>query len=221
MKTTTRRKLLKVAAAGGAAAAGLGAILGSGRAIALGAAPLDESGSDNEHHAHGQSPAGKRTAATMSFGEWGVSAPGSGLPGPLDRFSPPTASPNNRNVHLLLPAEVQIDAGGSVNFIIAGFHLILIYEDGVEMGEIDTTKLTPESTPPGLIDDPVRRIYRGLDPRALAYVPAPGQTANFPVRDRVEVVQFPAPGRYFVTCGVLPHFNDGMNGYINVKELED
>ena len=143
------------------------------------------------------------------------------MPGPLDRFAAPTASPNNRNVHLLLPREVKIDAGGSVNFIISGFHLLLIYDDGVEMGDIDITKITPLSTPPGLIDDPVNRIYRGLDPRNLNYVPAPGQTVDFPVRDRVEVVQFPAPGRYFVACGVLPHFNEGMNGYINVKKHHD
>ena len=34
--------------------------------------------------------------------------------------------------------------------------------------------------------------------------------------DRVEVVHFPDPGRYLVICGVLPHFNDGMYGYVEV-----
>jgi hypothetical protein len=58
---------------------------------------------------------------------------------------------------------VEIDVGGSVNFIISGFHLVL--------------------------------ILRRWDP----------------------VVQFPVPGRYFVACGVLPHFRDEMFAFIQVK----
>jgi hypothetical protein len=30
-------------------------------------------------------------------------------------------------------------------------------------------------------------------------------------------VNFKDPGRYLVVCGVLPHFNEGMHGYVNVK----
>src|SRR5262245_37994673 len=205
MEKTTRRGVLRAAAAGGLAATGFG-IFQSARAVA------------QPHGNHNGNPRDQFAAATISFGEWGISAAGAGLPGPLDRFAPATSSPNNRNVHLLLPGEVEIDAGGSVNFIISGFHLVLVYDDGTEPGDIDTTLITPGSSPPGLIDDPDNRIYRGLDPRTLSYAPLPTTPPTaVTVRDRVEVVRFPVPGRYLAACGVLPHFQQGMFGYINVK----
>ena len=54
-----------------------------------------------------------------------------------------------------------------------------------------------------MINDPDRRIYRGLDPRLVP-------------QDRVEVVHFANPGTYLVICGVLPHFNDDMFGFVRV-----
>jgi len=56
---------------------------------------------------------------------------------------------------------------------------------------------------PAMIDDPNNRIYRGLDPRPLP-------------QDRVEVVHFDEPGLYLVICGVLPHFQEGMWGFVRV-----
>jgi len=38
-----------------------------------------------------------------------------------------------------LPRESKIKAGGSVNFVISGFHLLLVYDNGVEPGDIDIT----------------------------------------------------------------------------------
>jgi hypothetical protein len=60
----------------------------------------------------------------------------------------------------------------------------------------------PNPTRP-IINDPNRRIYRGVDPSLQA-------------RDRVEVVNFSKPGTYLVICGVLPHFQEGMYGYVRV-----
>ena len=37
-----------------------------------------------------------------------------------------------------------------------------------------------------------------------------------PSRDRVEVVNFSRRGVYLVICGVLPHFMQGMYGYVRV-----
>jgi plastocyanin len=199
MEKTTRRSLLRNVAAGGAAAAGLGFVAHS---RSLGA--ISPESKPRNGHEHGHQPGaplqGKHAGATVNFGAWATA------PIPLDRF--PASSPNNRNVHLLLPREVDIEVGGSVSFIISGVHLVLVYGDGTEKEHINSTLLTPDSTPPGLIDDPNNRVYRGLDPRPLD-------------RDRVEVVHFANPGRYFVTCGLLPHFNEGMNGYVNVKHRED
>jgi hypothetical protein len=65
---------------------------------------------------------------------------------------------------------------------------------------------------PPLITDPVARVYRGLDPAALSMPPLPNTTAPLSIQDRIEVVNFPNPGRFLVICGVLPHFFDQATG---------
>jgi plastocyanin len=138
-------------------------------------------------------------SATVSFGQW-MSSP------PLDRFPNFGGSPTT-NVHALIPNVVTIKAGGSVNFIVSGLHNIAIYDDGVQPIEINIALTTPTTSPDPpvlpIINDPNRRIYRGVDPTLQA-------------RDRVEVVNFSKPGTYLVICGVLPHFQEGMYGYVRV-----
>src|SRR5437764_14533155 len=66
---------------------------------------------------------GHRANATVSFGQWQTPLPPPAVSpqtDPLDRF--PNLSPRNRNNHQLIPNEVKIKVGGSVNFIIGGFH---------------------------------------------------------------------------------------------------
>jgi len=138
----------------------------------------------------------------------------------LDRF--PNLSPRTRNNHQLIPNEVTIKAGGSVNFIIGGFHNPTVYDDGTQPEDIKTVVGVNTTTTRGpnpfpaavLIDDPTNRIYRGLDPslQPLDLSGAFGQ-------DCVEVVFFPTPGTYLVICGVRGHFvNDGMFGFVHVEE---
>jgi hypothetical protein len=159
----------------------------------MGSAALAQSHEDHQH----EEATGPLASATVSFGQW-QSTPA------LDRF--PNVSDRFRNQHQVIPHEVTIRAGGSVNFIIAGLHHILIYGDGTEAGDINQALTQPVTAPPGLpllINDPTNRIYRGLDP------------SLFP-QDRVEVVNFHEPGTYFVACGVLNHFVQGMFGYVRV-----
>ena len=125
-----------------------------------------------ESHQH-QPISGPLANATVSFGQWPRDPP-------LDRF-PNLGAPALPNGHQLIPSEVKIKAGGTVNFIIGGFHHVLVYDDGTQPRDINPDLLVPGSVPPGLIDDPNHRIYRGLDPRI------------FP-QDRVEVVRFSKPG---------------------------
>lgn len=133
--------------------------------------------------------------ATVSFGSWMTS--------PLDRF--PNLSPPPANHHQLAPQLAKIKAGGTVNFIIAGFHQVLVYDDGTQPGDIDTSMTIPPTNRPlpPLINDPDGRIYRGPDPTTQS-------------QDRVEVVHFANPGTYLVICGVLPHFQEGMFGFVEV-----
>lgn len=149
-----------------------------------------------ERHSH-RPVDGPLANATVSFGYW-QSDP------PFDRF--PTSNDRFRNGHQLIPHEATIKAGGTVNFIIAGFHFVTVYAPGTQPGEIDVTRtMAPTAQPaPPLIDDPTNRVYRGLDPSRVP-------------QDRVEVVHFASPGRYLVICGVLPHFAvDRMFGFVKV-----
>ena len=183
MSKTSRRKLLK-----GTAVAGIAAALG----VTIKPETLAAQ-ADSQKHQH-STINGPLANATVSFGAWPTDPP-------LDRFAG-TGAPTLPNVHQLIPNEVKIKAGGSVNFIISGFHNVIVYDDGTQPGDIDKTLLVDGL----LIDDPDRRIYRGLDPRLAQLV----------LQESTEVVQFPKPGTYLVICGVLPHFNDGMFGFVRV-----
>lgn len=179
--------------------------LGLGSAVILagaGRVPAMADATQGNDHRHAQL-SGPLSSATVSFGQW-LTDPA------LSRF--PNLSPRAANQHLLIPYEATIKAGGSVNFVIAGFHHIAVYGPGITVADIDTSLTVPVTnpppTPPGvvfppLIDDPAGRVYRGLDP------------SLFP-QDRVEVVSFPHRGRYLVVCAFLPHFLDNMYGFVRV-----
>ena len=179
----------------------------------------EAAGGAEVEHAHGQDDRddlqGPLANATVSFGSWDLETP-------LDRF--PNNSPIPRNYHHLTPFEAKIKAGGTVNFVISGFHHLLVYGDGTKPEDINRTLLiTPSQQPvPPLINDPSNRIYRGLDPSVMPLLPGLPNTNPVRMQDRVEVVRFPKPGRYLAMCGVLPHFFDAvanqfvMFGYINV-----
>lgn len=193
MAKTTRRDLLKVAGAGSLAA-------GLGLTDVPSPKTIKAKGGDKGEHKH-EKTNGPLANATVSFGAWPTDPP-------LDRF-PNLGAPGLPNVHELIPFETTIKAGGSVNFIIGGFHHVLVYDNGVVNTDISTAPanliMRPMTAP--LINDPNKRIYRGLDPLISP-------------QDRNEVVYFEEPGRYFVMCGVLPHFQDGMFGFIRVISKE-
>jgi plastocyanin len=170
-----------------------GAVVALGVATYLAAASNQHGG--NAHVGAARADSGPLSNATVSFGAWMT---------PLDRF-PNALPPPSANHHVVLPQVAKIKAGGAVNFIIAGLHQVIVYDDGTKPEDIDTSQLLPLPMLPPLIDDADGRIYRGPDPRVL-----------LPVLDRVEVVHFAEPGTYLVICGVLPHFQEGMYGYVQV-----
>ena len=167
--------------------------------LLAGTAPLGAQDKHPQEHV-----AGPHAAATVVFGQW-QQAMGTV---PLDRH-PATFAPSPPVVgHHVSPLSTTIAVNGSVAFLIGGFHQLGIYE-GIEPSDIDGTLLI--QPPPGvmlppLVDDPANRIYRGPDPRS--------PTTPF---DRVEVFHFHRPGIYLAICLVLPHFNDGMYGWIRVN----
>ena len=183
-----------------------------------------------QDHAH-RPMNGPIANATVSFGAWPPANDQTPLAG--NRFRTPLALPAP-NVHALIPYEATIKAGGTVNFVVAGYHLIAVYEDKtpeqINVNLLANPIITPQppaNPGPPLIDDPSGRVYFGIDPRRVPLavnmpapvIPPPPALPPPPPysQDRVEVVHFPDPGRYLVICAVLPHFvNDQMHGWVNV-----
>jgi hypothetical protein len=201
----------------------------------FGASPTAAAG-NGEHGDHGDHDdrplSGSRAHAVVSFGQWEVDP--ADTRGPLDRGVPPPPPPN-RNVHKHLPFEAEIEVGGAVSFIISGLHQVVIYR-GIGLEELQaaanpSTDLPgipllggpPPPAPPVVLPPLVNysndRVYRGLDPRILYYMsPGPGGVLipNLNL-DRIESVNFFERGRYLVICGVRPHFDEGMHGYVRVR----
>ncbi|MEO8677648.1 MAG: hypothetical protein ABI665_01300 [Vicinamibacterales bacterium] len=178
--------------------------LGVGSAALMsvsGAAAATGKQDEHQEHEHESNHDGTATSATVSFGAW----PSGGVT-PLDRFALPTA-PAAPNVHELFPKMTTIKAGSSVNFIVAGFHLLVVYGPGTKYEDINAAMTSPlpgaPAAFPPAVDDPVNRVYRGLNPFGAS-------------QDRVEVVHFPVRGTYLVVCAFLPHFNGKMYGWVKV-----
>jgi hypothetical protein len=185
--------------------------LGIGSAMLAAAGAAAEAAQMN-HEGHHRPLTGPLASATVSFGAWPVGT----VDEPIDRTETPLA-PFVPNVHALLPQTVTIKQGGSVNFVLAGFHQVIVYAPGKKPSDVDTSALLEIPGAPstvGLIDDEEMRIYRGLDPRLLS--PAPPAPPNLLSQDRTEVVGFAKRGLYLVICAVNVHFDEGMFGWVRV-----
>ncbi len=199
-KETDRRKFLK--ATGGAilAAGSVGALQASGQHHK--SANLVASGD----------PLGN---ATVSFGGWM-----SDFEPPLDRFTSPLPPPPS-NHHQLIPNVAKIKAGGYVNFVISGLHIVAIYDGGTTPADIAASIAAGNTVPLGGILPPVanesnNRVYRGPNPVIFPGAAGPPFVPPVINLDRVEVVHFGTPGKYLVICALVPHFNEGMYGYVRV-----
>ena len=123
-----------------------------------------------------------------------------------------TAQPGNAVNHHVLPGVIRVKRGGVVNFIVAGFHQVVVYFPGVTPETIALPAATSL-----FINDSNNRYYRGIAP---AGGPPPGTpaTANpSNASNRVESVSFAEPGDYLVICNVRPHFIDGMHAIVKVR----
>ena len=119
-----------------------------------------------------------------------------------------TAQPGNPANHHILPRWINVRRGGVVNFVVAGFHQVTVYNPGKKDEDV------MPSDPSGLfVNDPNGRFYLGIPPA----VPPDGTANPSNAINRVESVSFPKSGTYLVICNVLPHFRDGMYAYVRVR----
>jgi hypothetical protein len=127
-----------------------------------------------------------------------------------------TARPGNPANHHILPREIALRTGGVVTFMVAGFHQIIVFDQGVVLGQIavpSTGLFIFDPAPPSSL--PVH--YQGLRP---AGGPPPGIAATIDpsnAQNRIESVSFPERGDYLVICNVRTHFLDGMWAMVKVR----
>jgi plastocyanin len=146
-----------------------------------------------------QSDGNSRMSVTVSFG--------AGLN---------TAQPGNPANHHVLPTTIEIKAGGVVNFAVAGFHQIVVYQPGIKADDIVPPVFVPPTTNLFMNYNLGTAYYVGINPDNANPVTPVTPAGVFNGANRLESVSFSQPGVYLVLCNVTPHFNDGMYAYIRV-----
>jgi plastocyanin len=123
----------------------------------------------------------------------------------------PASNPAN---HHVLPQTIHVKAGGVVNFVVAGFHQIFVYNPGMRSEDI----VVPTSGT--FINDVLNLYYSGILPAGgSGNIAATANPSN--AQNRVAPVSFGAPGTYLVICNVRGHFLNGMYAYVVVGDDDD
>jgi plastocyanin len=147
-----------------------------------------------------------------------------------------TAQPGNPANHHVIPDTIRVNVGDVVSFNVAGFHIIRVYANGVTLTDVkaqipdecEVNPLPPATFPPQCGAPPVPVVsasglgvyYQGIS-GLVSPQPGPPFAQASAATNRVEPVTFLEPGRYLVICAVLPHFNDGMRAWIEVRPRGD
>jgi plastocyanin len=122
--------------------------------------------------------------------------------------------------HHILPAVIKVREGGVVNFVVAGFHQIFVYNPGTTPDDIRAfiASITPPppAQPPLFINDLNNLKYMGINPEGRNDAIPPVNPAFADRRNRVESVSFSEPGMYLIICNVGPHFLNGMFAWVKV-----
>ncbi len=164
---------------------------------------------------------GPLASATVSFGQWDPNDPD--LVAPLNRLLGDPAGGVGNN-HELIPQIATIKQGGAVNFIISGGHIVTVYDDGTQPGDIGSAiepncafpLPTPVTTPCSPVNNALVPVAGGILSDANGRIDR-GAFLNLVRRDGVEVVKFSKPGTYLVICARKNHFvNDDMFGFVRV-----
>jgi hypothetical protein len=118
-----------------------------------------------------------------------------------------------------------------VNFVVAGFHQIFVYNPGVTADDINEYLVVHDPTNAKLfINDLANLFYTGVNPaQVVGGILVPGGNDSIPpvnlvrsgVQNRTESVGFTVPGTYLVICNVRPHFQNGMIALVKVVADDD
>lgn len=154
---------------------------------------------------------GSGTNAVMQFGQVDVGSPA------------PPGSDHDQSAHAkdnIVPRTVTIKVGGTVTFNVpAAVHQVRIYKPGTDVEDINTMNLQSLATyAAGGCNQPIPVFSVPLvitDDTNLQ------EAIKIPCLQEKTVVSqpFTTAGKYLVICGFLPHFQVGMYGWIEVKEV--
>jgi hypothetical protein len=147
------------------------------------------------------------------------------------------AAPGSTPNHHILPQEFTVritkarkldgtvvPVPATVNFIVAGFHWVWVYNRGVKLAEVaDNLSATTGIFINYEVDaNGVNRVFaKGVFPGTP---PTFADAATFPLlstQNRTDTIAFSRPGRYLVICNVRPHFIDGMYAWVRVVGPDD
>lgn len=112
--------------------------------------------------------------------------------------------------HRIIPRRIEVGRGGVVNFMVAGFHQIMIYRPGKKARDV----ILPADPNALFVDDINGLYYRGIVP---ASTPNVADTNPSNAMNRVEPVSFAQTGVHLVICNVRRHFLEGMFAYVHVR----
>jgi plastocyanin len=116
--------------------------------------------------------------------------------------------------HHILPNTIEVKTGGVVNFVVAGFHQIVVYNPGTAFEDI----VLPEFPPELFVNYQLNTAYYvGLNPDNANSATPLAPENRFNGENRTESVSFTEPGVYLVICNVTPHLLDRMFAYIKVS----
>ena len=148
------------------------------------------------------------------------------------------AQPGSTPNHHIIPQEFKVRitrakkldgtvvvVPATVNFIVAGFHWVWVYQDGVRLEEVVANIPNPPTGPfvnyevitGGVSNVFAKGIFPGTPPAFLDGAPFPLS----PTQNRTDTIPFSTPGKYLVICNVRGHFIDGMYAWVRVVDDDD
>jgi len=129
----------------------------------------------------------------------------------MNTIAPPPGNPIN---HHVMPQTIRIKQGGVVNFMVAGFHQLIVYLPGTGLNDISVPVTGT------FINDLVNVYYQGINP-AGGPLGTAGTTNPSNGSNRNEPVVFLEPGTYLAICNIRGHFLDGMYAWVIVSKGND
>ena len=125
--------------------------------------------------------------------------------------SVPGLSDRTRNNHHLTPQEVTIKAGGTVNFIISGFHHAVVYGPDTKPEDVSLAgDHPPRCRRSSMMRTPVS-IAGSIRPRCSCRRSGHDNAASEHSGSRRGCL-VSETGRVLVICGVIPHFFSAATG---------